>query len=195
MSSATPTIYEPDVGMHITHAVDQALALATRLRSPVTFSFNDIPVTVQLGDMRETILKNWEQAFQQRIVAYRQSEAGRQAARDAEIRRLRAQAATDELMAQLPDCLNSLESAVRWCAKLSNAADHVGVYWEPGVAADALEMAGYKLNAHVGESRETLEASRQLLGEYLIGQAISCLRGGMPPHPVIATFAERAGFI
>ncbi len=64
---------------------------------------------------------------------------------------------------------------------------------QPQVLQDAvnkalreLEAIGYKNNAHVGRT----EWTRQTIGEYIVGQAINCLRHGLPPHQVTRKFAE-----
>jgi hypothetical protein len=186
--------YEPPAGEHIAHACRESLAIANRRGAPVVFRFNGVDVTAAPGETPEAVHDRWQVKVAEQSEAYRSSSEGRRAKAEAAERLRSCRRRTDALMARLPGVVGDLAALVRWCVELSDAADHVGVKWNPETAVAAIEAAGYRPNAHVGRPSEDF-ADRRIMGEYLVGQALDGMRKGMPPRQIIDSFAREAGFI
>jgi hypothetical protein len=194
--TTAPITYEPHLGQDISDACRKAIALANKNGSPVAFRFNDVDMVVSPGEGARTACDRWRAESERQAEAWRNSPKGKRAAAESEARRLEAQRETDRLIADGPRVVtDGLAAVVRWCAKLSMSADHNGINWEPRRAATMLIAAGYRENAHVGQPPEAFRDNRQMMGEYIIGQAINCLKRGMPPHPMTEHFAKEAGFL
>lgn len=181
-------------GDHIAHACGEAVAMATGRGEAVAFEFNGVLVTVQPGEPAADAAARWQAEVDRRQEAYRASPEGRAAAAEAAEESKRHQAETDALVARLPAAVGDLGKLVRWCVALSRPADHVGVRVDHDAIADVIEAEGYARNAHVGRPPGVF-ADRRVAGEYLVGQAVDCMRKGMPPHPVIGRLAAEAGFV
>jgi hypothetical protein len=189
-----PVTYNPLPGTDIADACRVAVHLAGAEGRPVAFRFNGVDMLASPGESPWTVAGRWHDETERRAEAYRSSPEGQRAAAEAEGRRRHAQRRTDNLMARLPGVTRDLGALVRWCVELSRAADHVGVQWGRDAAVAAIEAAGYREDAHVGRHPRGF-ADRQVMGEYLVGQSLSCMRKGMPPHPIIDKFAREGGFI
>jgi hypothetical protein len=192
---ATAT-YEPMAGDHISTACRKAIALAIRGGTLVTFRFNGIPMTVRPSDPPDRAVKRWEALSAAHAAAWRESPEGQAAAAEAERRRVDCQRKTDALVARLPGVVKELGPLVRWCVEFGKAADHMDVEWNLSAVADTIEAAGWREKAHVGRAEADFAGNPQMIGEYIVGQAMACLRKGMPPHPGLTEkFAREAGFL
>jgi len=121
--------------------------------------------------------------------AYRNSPEGKKAAQEAKARKFYCQAEVDRLLTFIP---RQLDELVPWLAHFSEVADHVGVDFCYTSLASKLEAYGYAESAHVTKDKEAAKRwTRKQLGEYIVGQAIHCLRFNMPPHPLTQMFAEQ----
>lgn len=100
-----------------------------------------------------------------------------------------AQAKHDGLMAMLPSKFAEVKSAIQWLQPFVEAAEHVAVIGTdfPRVAS-VLEASGWKANEACGLPHSSYE-DPNVLGRWIIGQAIDMLRKNIPPHPLLA---ERA---
>jgi hypothetical protein len=186
--------FEPSAGSHIQHACEEAVSLANVGDDSVSFRFNDVDMIVAPGETAESAVTRWTAQFETNAEAYRNSPEGKAAKVEAERRRRQCQRDTDVLIARLPNVTNDLPALVRWCVALSQTADHIGITWDKSAVADTIEAAGWTRNAHVGKPDEAFK-DKVVMGEYLVGQALDCLRIGMPPHPVIEKFAKSGGFL
>lgn len=92
-------------------------------------------------------------------------------------------------MRVLPNAIQSLPKTVRWLSRFSEWADYIGVNYNQQEVIATLESK-YQDGAHVGRPKEDFQADPQVMGEYIVGQAINCLKSGMPPHPVTQRFAK-----
>lgn len=177
-------------GEHISDSAKRALRLIGATLEPVSFMFNDVEVIVGIGDTVETITAQFPAKLAAATKAWRESPAGRKSARDAARRLAKAQRDTDRLLKTLPWALRHMDRLVPWCARFSEAADHIGVR---GVDYSALlkqfEAHGYVTGAMVGMKPEDIKRQRIYMALYLVGQAMSCFKSNMPPHPIIQKFA------
>lgn len=188
-------LYEPGAGEHISTACRKAAEIAGRRGLTVQFRFNDVDVAVAPGERPEAAEDRWNIERDRQTEAWRASPEGRRAEAEAEERRRDCQRRTDALIVRLPGVVKELGPLVRWCVELSRAADHVGVRWSPSAVADAIEAAGWRRDAHVGRAEAEFRGEPTMLGEYVVGQALSCLGHGMPPHPIVEKFAREGGFL
>lgn len=54
-----------------------------------------------------------------------------------------------------------------------------------------LEEAGYISSEMAGLRSRWYEENQEVLGFYIVGQAMNCLESGMPPHPILGDFVDR----
>jgi hypothetical protein len=181
--------YHAMAGDDITHACREAVTLANKHRDTAEFDFNGVHVVVTPDEDPAAAVARWHAEFERNAEAYRNSPEGKAAAEYQEARQRQCQRETDDLIARLPNVVRDMPALVRWCAALSECGDRIDITWAKGGVADKLEAAGWVKDAHVGKPKEAFE-NRQVLGEYIIGQVIACLRSGMPPHPVTQRFAK-----
>jgi hypothetical protein len=181
--------YRAMPGDNISHACREAVALADKHGDTAEFDFNDVHVVVYPGENPAAVVVRWDAEFERKAEAYRTSPEGKAAAAYQEARARQCQRQTDDLIARLSTVVHDLPALVRWCAALSECGDHRGITWDKGAVAVAIEAAGYQADAHVGRPPAEF-GSKRLVGEYIIGQVLDCLRRGMSPHPVTRKFAE-----
>ncbi len=179
--------YDPVPGMSIEDAAADLATIVSKYGEPASMTFNEIFVTADVGATAESIAGAWWAETNRRAQAWKESPKGKAAAAE-RVEEIRTkQARVDELMAALP----AGEAAwMEWVHEFAQVADDIGVHFDRGALADALERAGWVANAEVGRPREHFQ-TRPAVARYIMGQAISCLRAGMPPHPITLTFVER----
>lgn len=184
--------YEPSAGERIGHACVEAVRIAKTNLQPCVFTFNGIELVADVDSSPSRLIESWRGQLEQRQAEYRNSPEGIQAAANRAAAIVKKQAALDATVAALPKILrtdNHLDAVVRWIKELIDPADDVATKWNPQEVADQLEAAGYVENEHVGQKPEWFNA-RERMGRYVIGQAISAMRLGMPPHPVAYKFID-----
>lgn len=181
---------EPSAGSHISTACKDAVALAQRMRQPIGFTFNGVPVTVSTEDTAASAERRWSKDCDDRAEAYRNSPAGKAAAENQERSRQRHQREADVLIQMMPGVAKDRDALLLWVASFTEAVDHVGVKWDMRAVAKALTDAGYKRNHHIGDKPDSFN-NRAKTAEYIIGQMLDCIEMGMGPHPITATFVEK----
>jgi len=165
------------------------------------FDFNGSRVNVYKDETADQAYARWQREWDERCEAYRKSPEGI----ESEKRRVKAaednRKKFDAAYGTNPDFSN-YAAVVEW----------IGA-WEPYTTTDTfnkqkaafilrrLTDAGYKIDAHCTPLNasddikkawtEILNNDRRRFGEYLIGQAMSCLSIGMPPHQVYGHFLEK----
>jgi len=162
------------------------------------FMFNDYRVTVLRGDTMETAMARFDAARKREHQWYLNSRRYRKHQEQDRRRKIRNQAAFDAALDTRPDNMFELDGVVEWIARWQ---PHIWVStkWSPTILLQELQHAGYVEKAHCVDSndpekeqkRAALVASRKLMGEYLIGQAMSCMAAGMPPHDVYQHMIKR----
>jgi len=176
-------------GTHIRKASETARRMAVTNCLPVRFKFNDVVLTATRKTSVASLLWTFDLVTSQHAQSYRKSKRGIEAARRRKQQIADKQQAVDHLINTLEASIaNGLSDVVLWLSRFSEVADDVDVAYSEEIIIQALKSAGYVADQHVGRPKEDF-TNKQLLGEYIVGQAISCLEGGMPPHPITQTFA------
>lgn len=196
IASQDPTGIRLDVmaGAGIAITCGYAEGLASSRRVPVSFTFNGIEVIVKDGTDGEAALLRWQAETNLQAEAWHSSPEGRKSAREQEQRRIDDQFQMDDLLCHQPGPNHSLQWVVRWCVGLAKFGQRMDVRWSKPVAITALEACGYMANAHVGKPEEAFD-NPVVMGEYIVGQVISCMKEGMPPHEMTIEFAKRGWFL
>lgn len=191
-SDLPPLTYEPLAGHHIAISCKEAVALAINSKRNVAFTFNDIPLLVTPDSVPKVIEECWNFESERRRKEYEASpEAG--VARDKRSREVvEMQATCDNLLESLPEILRNCPQAehVTWLKKFAIIADDVDVKFSRPPLIAELEWAGYEASLYVGQKPEWFNTRPRMAG-YIFGQALSCLRGGMPPHPITVSFCDK----
>lgn len=184
--------FEPLAGTHIGHACKEAVALAINKQAHVSFSFNGVSLTATPESTPHGLLKEWETERDRQRKEYEASPecAAEKARREDQI--CKAQEVVDSFMDGIEHvlCTCSTDSIMEYLKPFVAAADDIGVKFDKAKLADILESAGYANNMHVGKPPEAFN-ERIIMAEYILGQAVNCLRSGMPPHQVTNSFIER----
>lgn len=193
--------YEPMGGENIAHTVRHTARLSKTSGCRVRFRFNDVTLYATPKKSPVTIRWEWELINGQRAEQYRLSKKGQQerARRAAEI--VSKQYAVTAAVRGLPGLVenNNLDHLMGWLHSFVEHADDIGVDMNAAAnlkggghewIAILFESKGYKENPHVGQPPEWFN-TRERMGQYIIGQAINCLRRGMPPHPITQSFVAK----
>jgi len=184
--------YEPSAGTRIEHACNEAVKMAKRSGATVRFKFNDVELTATPELAPDAVVAEWQRESNRLAEAYRNSPAGRAEAsrRHAQIGTLKIQAAN--LLDKLDSLLasNSKDEIVGWLKSFAPISDDVSVKFDTAALAAKFEAAGFKENEGVGQAPEWFNTRDRMAG-YIVGQAINCLKRGMPPHPVTVSFVEK----
>ncbi len=177
---------EAEMGEHIARTARRAVALRNSSNEDVAFAFNGIEIVCGERDTPDTVEARWQEESDKAAERYRNSPEGKRSAEKAEDRRLDCQRRTDDLLERLPAIVNDQSELVKWLASLSHYGDHTGITWSKKFIVEQLEDAGYVQGLHVG--RKDFDDPK-IMAEYIIGQAIDCLKMGMSPHPITQKFA------
>lgn len=186
-----PLIYEPLGGERIEHACHEATRLAKEHRRLCRFSFNDVTLMAAPKKSAYTLEWEWTWTLERERSAYRNSKKGQEAERQrvAEVSAMQIQ--SDFLIKDLPNaCQGGLDKVMLWLSAFAEVADRIGVTFDTDWIIALLESAGFRENAHVGRHPSAFN-NRKMMGHYIVGQAINCMRQGMPPHPMTLTFVEK----
>jgi hypothetical protein len=187
--------YRAMPGEDITYACKEAVALANRHNDTVAFDFNGVHVVVSPGETPSAAVARWNAESERNAEAYRNSPKGKAMKAEQEARRKQCQRITDTLIVALPAVVHDLGALVRWCVAMSKCGDRIDVAWDKSAVADQIEAAGWKIDAHVGRKPEEFDNNPTMMGEYIVGQTLACLRSGKAPRGIIETFARDAGFL
>ena len=183
--------YDPSPGTHIRNAATKARCMATKNRRPVRFKFNDVVLTATRKTSVDSLLWTFGLVMSQHAQQYRNSRRGREAEARRKQQIIDAQHRVDHLLNTLDASIqNGLDDTVLWLSRFSEVSDDCGVRYSTFDVSQKFVDAGYSENQHVGRPQEDFH-DRQTMGEYIVGQAISCLRNGMPPHPITTKFADQ----
>lgn len=180
--------YTPRCGTHIDDVSRIAWETANLDNCRVAFTFNGIDLTVEPTDNPDTAAKWYEAECKVRAAAYRASEAGRAAAAARVARLASAQKTLDALIADMGD-MSDPKRAVAFVRDLASVADDVGLVWNKKSVARRLKSAGWVASANRGNAFRADD--RENVAGWIVGQALSMMRNGMPPHPMLADFAEK----
>jgi hypothetical protein len=182
--------YSPCAGSHIEQACKEAVAMAMNCVATVKFSFNGILMEATPNCVPIDLANEWSTKQEQAAKAYRESPEGIASAEKRKQDVMQKQASVNLAIQKLPSVIHNHGALMEWLKFFSYVADDIGVTYSKGELADQLEAGGYVENEHVGKKPEWFN-TRPRLARYIVGQAITCLRGGMGPHPITADFVDK----
>lgn len=184
--------FEPSPGTHIREACKEASAMAINKNSDVEFEFNGITITATPQSSPASLEADWDAKLAAEAKAYRESPeyAAEQRRREDQVKT--GQNAVNCFMEGIEQVLAtcSTDDILKYFKPFVKVADDVGVNFDHNKLADLLEHFGYKDGMHVGKPQEAFD-DKETMAQYILGQVVSCLRRGMPPHPVTNSFIER----
>ena len=184
--------YHGQPGEHISKSAAHSLELSRKRGSPVEIIFNDIRLVVDYhSHTADQVVEMYDCARAKRHEEWRASSEGIAYASEEEQRRQEHQVEHDELMSQLLMVGGDEPRLMEWLAAYSDAADHVGVEGKDFLrVCSVLEVLGYVEGDCVGFPEHEFQNPR-VMARYIAGQAISCMRLGMGPHPITGSFVEK----
>lgn len=184
------TTYEPMAGDWIDNACQEAVKLAIENGDTVTFKFNDIEMTAGPGDDPALLSRFFSQESARRYEEYQRSPQGIAAAEERRCRLHQSQIRMDALMDDMKATFDTgLDGVVDWLSQYTPLADDNGVSARINIVHNALLAAGYINNEYTGDA--FVKGDKRIVGRYIVGQAINCMERGMPPHPMLVSFAEQ----
>lgn len=183
---------EASTGSHFDAVATAAIFHMVETACPVAFKFNGVDLVVSEGFCHLDQLRvAYREGLEEIHRKWAESPEGMAADREYEAECEAAIALHAECMARLPNEVRDQDALVDWLVEYSNVADLTYVAKDYPAVLAALKAAGYSGNAHVGRPKEDFE-DPQVMAEYIVGQAISCMGSGMPPHPGLTEkFAEK----
>lgn len=179
---------EPMCGTSIDRVCQTACLWAQINRKMIALKFNDIELVATPETQAADLHQAYHDESERRHREYIASPKGIRAAQEAAANTIKQQARVDEVVKNLPGAIASPRMTLGLLCQLADAA-LTTTTCDYGKLADVLETA-WVANAHVGKSPEEIKADRSVMAEYIVGQAIACLRRNMPPHPIIEKFTE-----
>ncbi len=184
--------YEPLPGHHIATSCKEAVALAIKNNMFIAFDFNGIGMLATPDSAPTDLEQQYHEESERRRKEYEDSQAGKDAAATRAETVKQRQATCDALLESLAQTLHTCPQAehVAWLRKFAEVADDLGVKFDDRSLIPTLESAGYKDGCHVGQPSKWFR-KRKHMAEYIFGQAISCLKNGMPPHPITLSFCDK----
>ena len=184
--------YHGQPGEHISKSAANSLELSRERGSPVEIIFNDIRLVVDYhSHTADQVVEMYDRTSAKRHEEWKASPAGIAYAREEEQRRLEHQTTHDQLMSQIMNVAGDEERLMSWLSAYSDAADHVGVKNKDFLqVCSILEIHGYVSKDCVGVDKSAF-ANPRVMARWIAGQAISCMRAGMPPHPMTSHFVEK----
>lgn len=184
--------FEPSPGTHIREACKEAAAMAIKKNSDVEFEFNGITITATPQSSPASLEADQDTKLAAEAKAYHESpEYAAEQQRRAETVKTSQNVVNcfmDGIEHVLATC--STDGILKYFKLFVNAADDVGVNFDHNKLADLLEQYGYKDGMHVGKPQEAFD-DKETMAQYILGQVVTCLRRGMPPHPITNSFIEK----
>jgi hypothetical protein len=200
-------VMNPHAGSDVEWACKKSCRLARTIGMVITFDFNDEPMTARPHSQPDALYARWHQEKDRKYREYLASDEYKEFLAEQEAERVEAQGKIDALLERLhtvtrgPEFRDDDQDALLdWMYEFSKVADLNTVVWDIPVVADRLTSAGWTANAHVlpdGLTKEqeenfraTIRSDKRIDAEYIIGQCVTCMLGGMPPHPVVTKFID-----
>lgn len=182
--------YDPLAGTHIARACREAVAMAITQNQPVEFDFNGVSILAEPSSDPVDLEDQFNAKMEARVQAYRESTDGIAEAQKRVSEVERKQQSINSALSALKDIVNDHDKLMLWLKSFAENADDIGVRFDKAKLADEFISAGFCENEHVGQKPDWF-STRPRMAHYIVGQAINCLRHGMGPHPVTASFVEK----
>ena len=186
------TKYDPGAGTHINRACAEACEIAKETGEDVSFDFNEIILTATPETDAVSLAKEYARLSEERRQAYLESPQGKVAAEKRAAEIVEKIGKVDALVSALPEILQNgdMGNLIGWLESFTLPADDIAVKIDHARLAGMLEGAGYVENDGCGNPPEWF-STRERMGRYIVGQAIACLRRGLPPHGVTLGFIKK----
>ena len=185
--------FEPLLGTEIEKACRQAVEMARQNDCKVEFQFNDVDLVAYATDTGADVAARWYAERESRKRKYLSSPEYAEQKRQREAEVARKQRQVDRLLTVV-ECNMTQDAWMQWVAELTDVADDVGVKVDWKKLGQDLRKHGWIRDDHVTddpEIKKRLAVNKTMMAEYIIGQVISFMDSGMPPHPVAISFVEK----
>lgn len=189
------------LGVSLDCVAEVAIKVAPQIRRDVKLHFNSTLLTISAYDTPDEVLERFHAELDRQRAEWLASPAGQAETQ----RRARELASHREAATKLISDLAGLTkgahtAAVRWIRDFQDAADCSGAVDDYTPVLLRLQELGYFSGDYVIPKDTSEERKLRLQDElkvdpvkgakYIIGQAMSMMAGGMPPHPVVHSHAE-----
>tara|TARA_R110000868_G_scaffold56338_2_gene174439 strand:- start:1510 stop:2169 length:660 start_codon:yes stop_codon:yes gene_type:complete len=162
---------------------------APKLAKTATFDFNGVTISVSRDVTDEEVLAAYDAELASRHKAYQESPKGIADAKAAAEWLSRDQGIIDAAVASAATLdFKDARAVLTWVREWHNAADHIGVNWPREDWAAALSAAGWVGGECCGAAFVKGDAASE--ARWLLGQILSNMNSGMPPHPVCGKFID-----
>jgi hypothetical protein len=183
--------YTATCGEHIDTSIKNACALAVNKNKNVFFNFNDDTIRVTPNSDVQEIKREREERLIKKQKEYESSDEFKNIKIKAELDLASTQIQIGSLInLLLNDKVVTLDELMKWLKKFADVADRIGVTYNKTELIDWFTKNGYVMGYGVGQPPEFFE-TKERLGRYIVGQAMSCLNSGMGPHPVTINFVDK----
>ena len=185
--------FKPECGSWIGTACEKAVQMARSQNQPVKFEFNGIEVVANPNDDPESIHSIWNEKQEERTAKYHASDEYKEQQNKRRQEVTAKQEIVDRLV-RIVGRIHSEEEWMKWAAKLAGSADDCEVKLNNDELFIELKRHGWVPNANVSEDpkiRAELATNKTMMAEYIMGQVMSFLSKGMPPHPMTMTFVDK----
>lgn len=183
----------PCIGEDLVDAIRDSIEVAVVTESVVSLSFNGIEMFIKPDSDIDKEVKKYRDFLVSSHEAFKITHEGKMfAARNRQICD-DAQVNVDKLITQLKkfgETGVSMNDLVEWVYNFSRAANVVGVTCAYGTVGLILSSYCYTSDQYHKDNCRKSFISRQLLGEYIIKQALLFLIDGKCPHPSLERFCE-----
>lgn len=178
---------DPGPGSRLDDVVEEACSLALTKGLDVAFDFNGVRVKVNKNSIPVAVIADFKRQLDRNQKAFMESAAYKEQLKDRIQRTMEDQKKIDALLVELPD-LKGHDAWVAWTGQFAALNDNMHLNYPKHTIIERMCAAGYVEDACLEDSR--LKTDRNIFARWMIGQAIGCLRLGMPIHPVAQKFAQ-----
>lgn len=189
MKQKANLIYTPRPGTSIAVACQTAISRAKLTHENAQFTFNGIKLIATPNSIPKKLEAEFMAKLKARADAYQKSPEGIAAKKKRAAEIIQKQHSIDKALTSLKSVIGDPDKLMHWIKSFADNSDDIDVKFSKSMLADELEAAGYINNEHVGQKPKWF-STRERMSRYIIGQAISCLRSGLPPHPITASLVK-----
>ena len=175
--STTAKHYKPLAGDSISNVVKNTISMAKAYNCLVSFNFNGVDLIVGPKSSEENILADWRKKSDANAKAYRESPERKLQDKIAKAKDI----AATKRCKKLEDALVNISKDAfhydlicDWLEAYCDASDRVGVKANISLVDKYLLDTGWKMNAHVGKSKDFFEANYKHSLEWAVGQWLTC---------------------
>lgn len=188
--------FECRAGGLISRHIHEMVVIANATGLTITSKLNDVLLPVKPGTSPDAAVQEWERMLEENRKTYLASDEYKEYQR----RRLRElEEKNNRFFKQVAYDLDALDHSnprevVRWLSEFTEYADDIG-FLDSGDNRTIMRMLpehfarfGYEPGVNTGKDFDGNSADNT--ARYLIGQALDCIKRGMPPHPVMISMSQ-----